>query len=85
MAWAITGRAYTTGGAATYGFYDEMWPRVITDGAHGQLIEINTWGLAASDPDRFAGISQVVHGLNPNATYEFALTGLMREAGGSPR
>ncbi len=76
--------AYTTGGAAAYGFYDEMWPRVITDGAHGQLIEINTWGLAASDPDRFAGISQVVHGLNPHATYEFALTGLMREAGLHP-
>ncbi len=76
--------AYTTGGAAAYGFYDEMWPRVITDGAHGQLIEINTWGLAASDPDRFAGISQVVYGLKPGATYEFALTGLLREEAAHP-
>ena len=76
--------SYNNGGAATYGFYDEMWPRVITDGSHGQLIEINTWGRAASDPNRFAGISQVVHGLKPGAIYEFALTGLMREESAHP-
>jgi hypothetical protein len=76
--------AYNNGGAAVYGFYDEMWPRVISDGAHGQLIEINTWGFAAADPDRFAGIYQVVHRLKPGATYEFALSGLLREEAAHP-
>jgi hypothetical protein len=76
--------AYNNGGAAAYGFYDEMWPRVISDGAHGQLIEINTWGFAAADPDRFAGIYQVVHRLKPGATYEFALSGLLREEAKHP-
>ena len=42
--------SFTNGGAAAYGFYDEQWTPVIKDGTHGQLIEINTWGLAASDP-----------------------------------
>jgi len=76
--------AFNNGGAAAYGFYDEMWPRVITDGSHGQLIEINTWGLAASDADRYAGIYQIVHGLKPGATYEFALSGLLREESAHP-
>jgi LysM repeat protein len=61
-----------------------MWKRVISDGAHGQLIEINTWGRAASDPDRVAGIYQVVHGLKPGAVYEFALSGLLREEAAHP-
>ena len=71
-------------GAAAYGFYDEQWKPVIKDGAHGQLIEINTWGLAASDPDRFAGIYQVVGGLKTGATYQLSLWGLMREEAAHP-
>jgi len=71
--------AFNNGGRAAYGFYDEMWAPVIKDGAHGQLIEINTLGLAASDPDRYAGIYQVVGGLTKGATYEFSLFGMMRE------
>ena len=70
---------FNNGGRASYGFYDEMWPKVIKDGAHGQLIEINTLGLAASDPDRYAGIYQVVGGLTKGATYEFSLYGMLRE------
>lgn len=71
--------SFTNGGAAAYGFYDEMWAPVIKDGKHGQLIEINTWGLAASDPDRVAGIYQVVDKLTKGATYEFSLYGMLRE------
>ena len=76
--------SFTNGGAAAYGFYDEQWKRVIKDGSHGQLIEINTWGLAASDPDRYAGIYQMVGGLKTGATYELSLWGLMREEAAHP-
>jgi len=48
------------------------------------LIEINTWGLAASDPDRFAGIYQTIGGLKKGATYELSLWGLMREEAAHP-
>lgn len=71
--------SFTNGGAAAYGFYDEMWAPVIKDGKHGQLIEINAWGLAAADPDRYAGIYQVVDKLVKGATYEFSLSGMLRE------
>jgi LysM repeat protein len=76
--------SFTNGGAAAYGFYDEQWKRVIKDGSNGQLIEINTWGLAASDPDRYAGIYQKVGGLKKGATYELSLWGLMREEAAHP-
>lgn len=76
--------SFTNGGAATYGFYDEMWPPVVKDGKHGQLIEINTWGLAASEADRFAGIYQVVGNLQPGATYEISAWGMLREESAHP-
>jgi LysM repeat protein len=76
--------SFTNGGAAAYGFYDEQWKQVIKDGSNGQLIEINTWGLAASDPDRYAGIYQKVGGLKKGATYELSLWGLMREEAAHP-
>ncbi len=72
-------QAFNNGGAAGYGFYDEMWKPVVKDGLHGQLIEINTWGLAASQPDRFAGIYQAVWGLTAGATYEISAFGMLRE------
>lgn len=75
---------FTNGGAAAYGFYDEMWTPVVKDGVHGQLIEINTWGLAASQPDRFAGIFQVVGGLKAGATYEISAWGMLREEAAHP-
>lgn len=71
--------SFHNGGAAAYGFYDEMWSSVIKDGKHGQLIEINTWGLASSDADRTAGIYQTVGGLKSGSTYELALWGMLRE------
>lgn len=76
--------AFTNGGAAAYGFYDEMWTPVVKDGKHGQLIEINTWGLAASDPNRTAGIFQVVGGLTAGATYEISASGMLREEAAHP-
>ncbi len=76
--------SFTNGGRAGYGFYDEQWAKVIKDGKHGQLIEINTKGLAASDADRFAGIYQVVDRLTPGATYEFSLYGMLREEAAHP-
>jgi len=76
--------SFQSDGGAAFGFYDEMWTPVIKDGKHGQLIEINTWGLAASDADRTAGIYQTVGGLNKGATYELALWGMLREEAAHP-
>ncbi len=76
--------AFNNGGCATYGFYDDMWPPVVKDGKHSQLIEINTRCRAASDPDRVAGIYQVVGKLVKGATYEFSLWGMMREEAAHP-
>jgi hypothetical protein len=77
-------QAYTNGGRAEYGFYDEMWPPVVKDGAHGQLIEINTKGMALADPNRVAGIYQMVGGLTPGMTYQFTVWGEMREEAAHP-
>lgn len=73
--------AFTNGGAANYGFYDEQWERVIADGQHGQLIEINTKGLYPTDPDRYAGIYQHIGGLKKGMVYELSLRGLLRGEG----
>jgi LysM repeat protein len=75
---------FTNGGSAEYGFYDDMWSPVVQDGAHSQLIEINTKQFAASEADRRAGIYQVVRGLRPGATYELSLWGQMREEASHP-
>ncbi len=76
--------AFNNGGRAAYGFYDEQWKPVIKDGGHGQLIEINTWGYAASDSNRYAGIYQVVPKLTKGATYELSLYGMLREEAAHP-
>jgi hypothetical protein len=65
-------------GAATYGYYDETWPAVISDGAHSQLIEINTFCRAGSNPDRYSGIYQTVSGLTSGATYGLSMRGMLR-------
>jgi hypothetical protein len=75
---------FTNGGSAEYGFYDDLWSPVVQDGAHSQLIEINTKKFAASEPDRYAGIYQVVRGLRAGETYEFSLWGQMREEASHP-
>ena len=75
---------FTNEGRATYGFYDDTWPPVIKAGQHSQLIEINTYGYAAADPNRYAGIYQVIDGLVPGATYELCFSGMIREAVAHP-
>lgn len=68
---------FTNGGVANYGFYDDQWERVVADGKHSQLIEINTHGLTAPDHDRYAGIAQTVR-VRPNAPYTFDMRGMIR-------
>ena len=75
--------AFQNGGEATYGFYDETWAPVIAQGKHSQLIEIasfckTTLCRGGSDPDRYAGIFQTVHGLVPGARYRLSMKGMLR-------
>jgi LysM repeat protein len=75
--------AFQNGGEATYGFYDETWAPVVAQGNHSQLIEIasfckTTLCRNGSDPDRYAGIFQTVHGLVPGAKYRLSMKGMMR-------
>ncbi len=72
-------KPFTNGGAAGYGFYNEMWAPVVHGPTHAQLIEINTKGLLLGDQNRYAGIYQVISGLKPGATYQFSMWGEMRE------
>ncbi|MCD6290249.1 MAG: LysM peptidoglycan-binding domain-containing protein [Anaerolineae bacterium] len=71
-------------GQATYSFYDDQWDKVVAEGEHAQLIEISTRNMAASDADRYAGIYQVVDGLQPGVQYELSLKGMMREEAPHP-
>ena len=73
--------AFTNGGGANYGFYDDDWTPVVAEGGHAQLIEINSKGVYPTDPDRYAGIYQVVQGLHKGATYEMILKGMLRGEG----
>ncbi len=75
---------FHNGGRATYGFQDDQWDPVVYDGDHSQLIAIKTLGMAASDADRYAGIYQVVSGLQTGAQYELSLAGMMREEAPHP-
>jgi|GEM_PF-3331258 len=75
--------AFQNGGEATYGFYDETWAPVVSQGNHSQLIEIASFCLTSlcrdgSDPDRYAGIYQTVHGLVPGAKYKLSMSGMLR-------
>ncbi|HRJ45616.1 MAG TPA: LysM peptidoglycan-binding domain-containing protein, partial [Caldilineaceae bacterium] len=75
---------FTNGGAANYGFYDEQWPPVVSDGSHGQLIEINSKALYPADADRYAGIYQKISGLKQGATYQLTVKGQLRGVNGGP-
>jgi LysM repeat protein len=72
---------FTNGGGANYGFYDDEWYRVRSDGAHSQLIEINTKNMFPVDNDRYAGIYQYITGLQPGVSYAFTMYGLLRGEG----
>ncbi len=75
---------FHNGGQAAYGFFDDQWDKVVYDGEHSQLIEINTLGMAAADSNRYAGIYQTVSGLQPGAQYELSIAGMMREEAAHP-
>ncbi len=68
---------FTNGGAANYGFYDDQWTPTVADGGHSQLIEINTKGISAADPDRYAGFYQTVRVVDW-ANYTLNLKGMVR-------
>ena len=71
---------FNNGGRANYGYYDEMWPPVVSQGSHGQLLEINSKNLPdGTDPDRVIGIAQRVY-LQAGATYQISFDAMMREA-----
>ncbi|MGD8627005.1 MAG: hypothetical protein PVJ34_20895 [Anaerolineae bacterium] len=74
---------FHNGGEATYGFYDETWAPVIHAGDHAQLIEINTYGRAASDADRYAGIYQTV-AVVAGERYELNIYGMLRALADDP-
>jgi hypothetical protein len=74
---------FDNGGEMTASFHDDTWPPVVYDGAHSQLIEINTFCRGASDPDRYAGIYQTLT-VTAGTTYELCLHGMLRSLPGDP-
>jgi hypothetical protein len=70
-------QCFTNGGAANYGFYDDQWERVVSEGSHSQLLEVNTKGIMVGDADRYAGIYQTVPVVNW-ADYSLSLKGIIR-------
>ncbi len=70
---------FNNGGRAHYGYYDDQWGPVVAEGAHAQLLEINTKALMPTDPNRWIGIHQRVSGLQPGATYQLSLQAMIRE------
>jgi hypothetical protein len=74
---------FDNGGEMTASFHDDTWPPVVYDGAHSQLIEINTFCRGASDPDRYAGIYQKLS-VTAGTTYELCLYGMLRSLTGDP-
>lgn len=70
-------QCFTNGGGANYGFYDDQWTSTVADGAHSQLIEINTKGVSTPEHDRYAGIYQTVAVVDW-AEYTLNLKGMIR-------
>jgi len=70
--------SFNNGGPATFGYYDDTWPPVVSKGKHSQLIEINTYGRSGSEPDRYSGIYQSAEGLTVGAMYELSFDGMLR-------
>ena len=71
---------FNNGGRANYGYYDDQWDPVVAEGAHAQLLEINSRGHMPTDPDRWIGVHQKVGGLTAGATYQLSLKAMIREA-----
>jgi len=71
---------FNNGGRANYGYYDDQWGPVVAEGAHAQLLEINSRGHMPTDPDRWIGVHQKVSNLTAGATYQLSLKAMIREA-----
>ena len=71
---------FNNGGLANYGYYDDQWGPVVADGAHAQLLEINSRGHMPTDANRWIGVHQRVKGLTAGATYQLSLKAMIREA-----
>jgi len=78
---AVHWAPYNNDGLANYGYYDDQWGPVVADGAHAQLLEINSYGFMPTDTNRWIAIHQHVSGLTPGAPYELSLKAMIREAG----
>ncbi len=63
---------------ASYSFHDDSHYSLGATDLHGQFIGINTQGFQTSTPHRYAGISQVITGLTPGASYTFCLQGILK-------
>lgn len=74
--------SFDNGGLADCSFHDDDWDPVVRDGEHSQLIEISTLAYGGSEPDRYAGIYQVVD-VVPGARYDFTLHGMIRSTEGT--
>lgn len=74
---------FDNGGLMTASWHDDTWPPVVYDGAHSQLIEINTFCLGASEPNRYAGIYQTL-AVKAGTTYELCMHGMLRSLWGDP-
>lgn len=78
---ALGWQRFDNGGRASYGWYDETWSKVIYEGKHAQLIEINSKSWFPTHPDRYAGIFQTVS-VVPGKPYQLTINALMRSTEG---
>ena len=73
---------FNNGGFASYVYSDDVWSKVIYDGAHSQLITIHTKAVGGSQPDRYAGIYQTAD-VVAGKRYMFSFYGMVRSSEGS--
>ena len=75
--------SFNNGGErVSFSYHDDTWTRVLTNGAHSQLIEIDATKFSDTPLDRFSGIGQTVSGLVPGGSYQLVLNGVIRTSEG---
>ncbi len=62
-------------GQAAFGYYNDMWPEVVLNGKHAQLLEINM--VEPNVLDRVVGVQQTA-AVNPNSDYKLTIYAIMR-------
>jgi hypothetical protein len=75
-------QAFNNGGHAAYGYRADTSEKVVYDGSVSQLITMHTLGFTGSEPDRYAGIYQVVD-VVPGQRYMFSFYGMVRSTEGN--